>query len=198
MRPNKIAITGHTKGIGLALANYYTALGIEVIGFSRTNGYDISKGVDQERIINESQDCDLFINNAYFRYAQIDLLQRWYNFHQKKSNYMIVNMSSLAGDACMHLGKVYPYGLHKKALDDASYQMNLSGGCKCKIINIKPGHIKTDFLTETSTYTYAQLRQPNSIMSVDQLVKVVAFAVDIADEKSYISNVTYKGDTSTI
>ena len=198
MKPNKIAITGHTKGIGLALSNYYTALGIEVIGFSRSNGYDIRKGLDQERIINESQDCDLFINNAYFRYAQIDLLQRWYGFHQKKSNYMIVNMSSLAGDACMHLGKVYPYGLHKKALDDASYQMNMAAGCKCKIINIKPGHIKTDFLTETSTYTYAQLRQPDSIMSVDQLVKVVAFAVDIADEKSYISNVTYKGDTSTI
>jgi len=64
MRPNKIAITGHTKGIGLALANYYTDLGIEVVGFSRTNGYDISKGVDQERIINESQDCDLFIQQC--------------------------------------------------------------------------------------------------------------------------------------
>lgn len=198
MTPIKIAITGHTKGIGKALFDYYTARGIPVTGFSRSNGYDIGRGEDQERIINETVDCDLFINNAYFRYAQVDLLQRWYGYHQKKPNYMIVNMSSLAGDACMHLGKVYPYGLHKKALDDASYQMNIAAGCKCKIINIKPGHVKTDFLTETSTYTYAQIRQPNSIMNVDQVVKVITFAIEIADEKSYISNVTYKGDTSTI
>jgi len=67
-----------------------------------------------------------------------------------------------------------------------------------KLSTSSPGILKLTFLTETSTYTYAQLRQPSSIMSVDQLVKVVAFAVDIADEKSYISNVTYKGDTSTI
>jgi NADP-dependent 3-hydroxy acid dehydrogenase YdfG len=198
MTPTKIAITGHTKGIGKELYDYYSALGIEVLGFSRTNGYDISKADAQERIINESLDCDLFINSAYFRYSQIDLLQRWYGHHYKKPNFMIVNLSSLAGDASMFLGKVYPYGLHKKALDDVSYQMNLSAGCKCKIINVKPGHVKTDFLMDTNTYTFAQLRQPRSILDLEKLIKVIAFTIDISDENSYISSITYKGDTSTI
>ena len=34
----KIAITGHTKGIGKAIADLYP----NVIGFSRSKGYDIS------------------------------------------------------------------------------------------------------------------------------------------------------------
>ena len=43
----KIAITGHTKGIGKAIADLYP----NVIGFSRSNGYDISKLDTIENII---------------------------------------------------------------------------------------------------------------------------------------------------
>jgi short-subunit dehydrogenase len=59
----KIAITGHTKGIGKAIAGlYYTD---EVVGFSRSNGYDISKPEDVKSIIKTSieQDCENDITN---------------------------------------------------------------------------------------------------------------------------------------
>ena len=54
----KIAITGHTKGIGLAI---YDLLGQEhnVFGYSRTNGYNIN---NPEKIFEEAKDFDIFIN----------------------------------------------------------------------------------------------------------------------------------------
>jgi len=68
----KIAITGHTSGIGKALYNYYSAEH-EVIGFSRSNGYNLPDSLSN--VIKESKGCDLFINNCYANGAQIDLFE---------------------------------------------------------------------------------------------------------------------------
>lgn len=70
----KIAITGHTTGLGKFLFDYYTSQNHEVIGFSRTNGYDINTDID--KIVNESKDVDLFINNAYSGIQQSILTKR--------------------------------------------------------------------------------------------------------------------------
>ena len=45
---NKIAVIGHTKGIGKAIADLYSKMGFKVIGMSRTNGYDLAE--NQEAI----------------------------------------------------------------------------------------------------------------------------------------------------
>ena len=47
---NKIAITGHTKGIGKAIADLYSKKNYEVIGLSRSNGYDMSS--DQDKMLS--------------------------------------------------------------------------------------------------------------------------------------------------
>jgi NAD(P)-dependent dehydrogenase (short-subunit alcohol dehydrogenase family) len=60
----KIAITGHTSGIGLALFEHFQT-NHTCIGFSRSNGYNISNPADRARILLESLDADVFINNAY-------------------------------------------------------------------------------------------------------------------------------------
>ena len=44
---NKIAVIGHTKGIGKAICDLYKKKKFEVVGFSRTNGYDLEQ--DQEK-----------------------------------------------------------------------------------------------------------------------------------------------------
>ena len=54
---NKIAIIGHTKGIGKAIADLYKRKKYEVLGLSRSNGYDLD--TDQEKIIEKMRDCDL-------------------------------------------------------------------------------------------------------------------------------------------
>ena len=50
-KKNKIAIIGHTKGIGKAIAKLYKSKNYEVIGLSRSNGYDLI--TDQEKILDE-------------------------------------------------------------------------------------------------------------------------------------------------
>ncbi len=89
----KIAITGHTKGIGKSIYEVFTEHGHTVFGFSSSNGWDISNLEVRQRIIDQSLEFDIFINNAYAHGGQTDLLklflQAWEG--QKK---MIINMSS--------------------------------------------------------------------------------------------------------
>lgn len=71
----KIAITGHSKGIGKALFDKLTAQSHEVIGFSRSNGFNVADPVIRAGIVTELADCDVFINNAYAGDAQLELLK---------------------------------------------------------------------------------------------------------------------------
>ena len=57
----KIAITGHSKGIGKACFDVLSK-DHEVIGFSRSNGFNINQ---PRKIFIASINCDVFINNAY-------------------------------------------------------------------------------------------------------------------------------------
>ena len=86
----KIAITGHTKGIGKGLANRLIS---SYIGFSRQNGYDISKAEDRQRIIMESNDCEIFINNAAAGFHQTTLLIELFRAWQGQ-NKTIINVGS--------------------------------------------------------------------------------------------------------
>jgi hypothetical protein len=86
----KYAITGHTGGIG---KRFFERLSPNVIGFSKSTGYDITSSHDRRRIINEVEDCDVFVNNASAGYGQtlllIELFQTWKD--QKKT---IINIGS--------------------------------------------------------------------------------------------------------
>ena len=73
-----IAITGHSAGIGQALARIYETHGHEIVGLSRRNGYNIRS---LPKVAGMIEPCDMFINNAQTQYAQTELLyavwQRW-------------------------------------------------------------------------------------------------------------------------
>jgi hypothetical protein len=70
----KIIITGHTSGIGKAIYDKFTEGSCrEIVGMSRSNGYDIDKNFD--RIVEEATGCELFINNAYRDRQQLKLLE---------------------------------------------------------------------------------------------------------------------------
>jgi hypothetical protein len=89
----KIAITGHTSGIGQAVATWMIEHGHEVQGFSRSTGYDISLDATLNQILEESVGVDIFINNAYVDMQQTKLL---YMFHKAWLNQQktIVNIGS--------------------------------------------------------------------------------------------------------
>ena len=89
----KIAITGHSKGIGKAVADLLTSQGHIVIGFSRSNGYNIRNVAIRNSIIEQSADCDIFINNAYSYGAQTELLKLLIPLW-KETNKLIINIGS--------------------------------------------------------------------------------------------------------
>ena len=43
----KVAITGHTNGIGLGLYNYFVDRGHQLVEFSRSNGYTMPEANDR-------------------------------------------------------------------------------------------------------------------------------------------------------
>lgn len=85
----KLAITGHTRGIGLALYNEANSAGYSVIGLSRSTGHDIST----DDILSAIEDCDCFINNAYHPESQTSLLENVINLW-KGQDKLIINISS--------------------------------------------------------------------------------------------------------
>lgn len=60
----KYVITGHKRGIGKGCYDLFTADGHEVIGLSKTDGFDIRDPNIRKEIIEQSLDADVFINNA--------------------------------------------------------------------------------------------------------------------------------------
>jgi|LauGreDrversion4_2_1035121.scaffolds.fasta_scaffold720630_2 short-subunit dehydrogenase involved in D-alanine esterification of teichoic acids len=99
----KIAITGHTSGIGLNLFEVFAANGHEVTGYSRRTGADIEDPDVRKRIIDENADCDIFINNAYSPNGQTKLLEELVA-HWDSQPKKIINVSSKL--SFFELGKV--------------------------------------------------------------------------------------------
>ena len=91
---NKIAILGHTKGIGKAIADLYRKKDYTVVGLSSSNGYDLH--CSQVEIMEQLDDCQLIVLNAYAGRGQMNLLKRIYGkfvFEDKK----VVAITSTSG-----------------------------------------------------------------------------------------------------
>lgn len=134
----KIAITGHTSGIGKALAHQYESRGHTIIGLSKREGNDIR---NIKKIADQIEPCDLFINNAQQHYAQTDLLfeihKRWSGIKGKEI-VVISTMSTLTGP----MDQQIEYYTQKVALDVASLELAKSSIWP-KIMLIRPGEVKT-------------------------------------------------------
>jgi len=137
----KLAITGHTSGLGKSIYNYSIEQDIDVIGFSRSNGFDITNRDDRKRLIDTVTHCDVFINNAYDRYGQLDLLYELYD-EWKNSKKLIVTVGSMASNAAEWRLRPCLYSTVKKALDVATYQLvNSHDRHGCKLMIFKPGYL---------------------------------------------------------
>ncbi len=89
----KIAVIGHTKGIGKAIADLYKRKKYEIVGLSRTTGYDLE--TDQEKIIEKLVDCELIVVNAYAKFGQYHLLKRIYSeFHHHYKKVVVITSTS--------------------------------------------------------------------------------------------------------
>lgn len=79
----KIAITGHTAGIGQALTRVLSRRGHEIVGLSKRDGHNIRV---IPKIAARIESCDMFINNAQAGYAQTELLYAVWESWQGQPN----------------------------------------------------------------------------------------------------------------
>lgn len=157
----KYAITGHTGGIGKCAFN---RLSPNIIGFSKSTGYDIKNPIDRKRIIKESINCDIFINNATDEFGQtllfLELFQEWKNDPTKT----IINVGSKIAEIKYGVTLLYSdtqdllkYQAEKLILKEMSTR--LIGRCKIKykwfsyvgtekIIKKYPNFTEKDYITE--------------------------------------------------
>lgn len=137
----KIALTGHTNGLGLACYNLLKQ-NYDVIGLSLSNGYDIN---DYNKIVDTILDSDVFINNAYSGYAQANLLIKLHQ-HWQHLPKTIISVSSTctrfsrAEKELNHLP--WEYRDHKLALERVFHSLIDNPG-SCRLHLMVPGPIDT-------------------------------------------------------
>jgi nucleoside-diphosphate-sugar epimerase len=142
----KIAITGHTAGIGHAFATILQGRGHEIIGFSKRDGWDIRI---IPKIVNKIKDCDLFINNAQQGYAQTDLLYAIWNIWQGDSSKHIWCISTMMTHTPVDPPitdqdslAINAYRTQKIALEEAVNQLRWKNHFPLMTI-IRPGNVAT-------------------------------------------------------
>jgi hypothetical protein len=151
----RIAITGHSAGIGLALSKIYKEQGHEIVGLSRRNGYNIRS---IPKIVEKIKDCDTFINNAQAGFAQTELLFAVYKEWQDIENKKIINISTmmtLEPISCLPGIDMIEYHNQKLALEEAHRQL-LHLHSWPKLCLVKPGAIATQ-PGQTSPRPYADV-----------------------------------------
>lgn len=140
----KIAITGHTAGIGRAFAQYLSKRGNDIVGLSKRDGNNIR---NTPKIVEKIIGCDMWINNAQSGYAQTELLYKVVEVWGHDRSKMIWTISTMMTQhlvvpdieglsAC----SLYEYKNQKRALEDAFYQLKHH---KVRMCLIRPGAVAT-------------------------------------------------------
>jgi NADP-dependent 3-hydroxy acid dehydrogenase YdfG len=137
----KIAITGHTAGIGQALAKQYSDRGHEIVGLSKRNGHNIRA---IPKIADLIEPCDVFINNAQAGYAQTELLFEMVKRWEGTRKHIIVISTIMTQDPVSVLPglDMLAYHQQKVTLEEMVKQLRYQR-LGVKIIIVRPGNIAT-------------------------------------------------------
>ena len=117
-KKNKIAIVGHTRGIGKAIADLYRKKKYTVVGLSSSNGYDLQ--CSQVEIMEQLDDCRLIVLNAYVGRGQMNLLKRIYGKYLFEDKKVVVITSTsgtpIGADEELYNAEYMDYCKNKKTL----------------------------------------------------------------------------------
>lgn len=171
----KIAITGHTKGIGKACADL---LGEdhEIVGMSRSNGFDISQtNMCAMKIVP----CDVFINNAYLSIFQSALFERVF-LSWKELPKTIINIGSRSAYDSNLSGTMYSSDkAHLSRLaEHLTFGYSTPRDQKvCRVINVNPGWVHTDMAGLNINPT-SYKPPPEKMLTAEKVAEVVKWCLD--------------------
>lgn len=138
----KILVTG-TQGLAKSIADIYSDHTVKLV--SRSTGHNIDQ-IDNWGNIFLSY--DIVFNCAYHKFAQIHVLEYFYNAWKDDNTKIIVSIGSRAINGKRIETTInddyWPYRLHKQTLQQAHDNMSMSAKCQMKIFN--PGPIDTNMI----------------------------------------------------
>ena len=191
----KIAITGNSSGIGLALDTVLSLTSKhEVRGFSKSNGHNIASAGGDEIIDTILEyDPDVLFNNAYYPTVQNKILETLYDEWSDRDK-IIINTGSISGYLKgILLNDDSDYVNDKKALSDFCIRnsFNYPWANRCRIHCISFGFVATPLITKT-----------NKPINKTDLIgeEAAAFAlIDLMEQKDYniaeqVINCTFSSD----
>jgi len=133
----KIAITGHTAGIGQALAEAY--YGNEIVGLSTREGNNIRNTL---KIASMIEPCDVFINNAQAGFAQTELLFEVHSRWANTNKHIIVISTMMTQHPVSVLEGMDEYRVEKVALEEAVHQLRYKNPNGPIITLVRPGRVE--------------------------------------------------------
>jgi NADP-dependent 3-hydroxy acid dehydrogenase YdfG len=137
----KIAITGHTAGIGKALADEYISRGHDIVGLSQREGNNIRNTL---KIADQIEPCELFVNNAQAGYAQTELLFEMSKRWKGTGKHIIIISTMMTQDpiSCLPGIDMCQYRIQKVSLEQAVQQLRQEK-LQIKFTIVRPGNIAT-------------------------------------------------------
>ena len=183
----KIAITGHTAGIGKEFSRQLKTRGHEIIGISRRDGENIRRIPHTCSII---EPCDMFINNAQAGYSQTELLYEIWKRWQGKEKY-IWNISTMMTEEPTNslpddqddfvMAKYYN---QKKSLEEASKQLKYKNS-KPYISIIRPGGVatQTKFNNENKEDAGIWVKSIIDIFTLHSTIKITEMSIGYTNQR---------------
>lgn len=161
----KYAITGHTSGIGKSL---FSQLSNNCVGFSKSSGYDITNSDDRWRILEESKDCHIFINNATSGMGQTLMLIDWFRMWKDTSK-VIVNVGSRIADRADAVPRtdLLVYQSEKLILKEMALRLNGVG--VCNVLYRSFGYVGTEKILDK----YPHFKYPEDYISLSEACKII-------------------------
>jgi hypothetical protein len=180
----KIAITGHSAGIGQALAKQYEQRGHEIVGLSRRNGYNIRS---IPKVAGMIEPCDMFINNAQVGFAQTELLYEIWQRWRGVENRHIINISTIMTCQSGPPGEFFDddvfiqrYQTEKRALEEAHFKL-VHQNLWPQMILVKPGEVKTwegsrDIASDVDLWAETMV---NTLDNIDPALKIYELSLGV-------------------
>jgi NAD(P)-dependent dehydrogenase (short-subunit alcohol dehydrogenase family) len=136
----KIAITGHSSGIGKAIHDGFVKQGHEIIGYDLLTKHNVSTEHNVRMLAQDAVDCDMIVINAYRGFSQTTLLYEMFALWKNQSKTIVVIGSRVDNSFGQY---PHEYAVHKATLDLAIKQLRDTPASGPKIINLKPGWVDT-------------------------------------------------------
>ena len=156
----KIAITGHSSGIGRSVDTILDlTTDYEIRGYSKSNGWNIAQD-DGDTIINEliDYDPDVLFNNAYYPKIQNKISETLYTKWSDKDK-IIINTGSISGYLAEMLGDDESDYINDKAELSKfciTSSFNYPRTNKTRLHNISFGFVDTPLVTKTTKQVNAE------------------------------------------